>query len=344
MQQAAEDRAVARSLDSLKVTTCDTVGDVDDEAGSWEVCCAMCGVTGTKLKRCSKCRTTSYCNRECQKGHWKTHKHSCAILSRQSDVAKTQFVPPTPDKSWGAGVIWLHGLGDTGAGWTHLQHQLGWQVTKAAGAAAKWLFPTAPEQKVTCNGGFSMRSWMDLEAIPVVVGCKDAASDIRDSIRHVHEHIDALLAEGIPADKVVVGGFSQGGCLALLATLSYPKKLAGGVVLSGWLALRDQLKHTGAAAGGEGSESGSGGGSGGGSGAAREMLHSANAETRILWCHGDADDKVLHECQLSGVSALEELGVSVTSRTYPGLGHASSPAETKDVGSFLEAVLKQQQQ
>ena len=55
---------------------------------------------------------------------------------------------------------------------------------------------------------------------------------------------------------------AQVGCLALLATLSYPKKLAGGVVLSGWLALRDQLKqkHTGAAAGGEGSESGAGAG------------------------------------------------------------------------------------
>ena len=56
-------------------------------------------------------------------------------------------------------VIWLHGLGDSGDGWSHLRRE--------RGVRAEWQFPTAPPQPVSCNGGHRMTSWMDLEEIPV---------------------------------------------------------------------------------------------------------------------------------------------------------------------------------
>ena len=56
-------------------------------------------------------------------------------------------------------VIWLHGLGDSGDGWSHLRREMG--------VRAEWQFPTAPTQPVSCNGGHRMTSWMDLEEIPV---------------------------------------------------------------------------------------------------------------------------------------------------------------------------------
>lgn len=45
--------------------------------------CAQCSKTaadlnGANFSRCSKCRQTLYCNRDCQKAHWKTHKKVCA--------------------------------------------------------------------------------------------------------------------------------------------------------------------------------------------------------------------------------------------------------------------------
>ena len=253
----------------------------------------------------------------------------------QDNVAKTPFVPPVGAMSkFSAGVVWLHGLGDTGAGWSFLQGEIGGAVGAAVGGAVKWIFPTAPTAGVTCNGGFEMTSWMDLEDIPVAPvrpaplppspftspeqrrgsgqGCKDAVDDIKASMEIVHGHVDSLVAEGIPPEKIVIGGFSQGGCMALASTLGYSKRLAGGVVLSGWLAMEDQ--YPGAVA-------------------------PANKATPLLWGHGGADPTVLTACQAHGIAALQKAGCTVEKATYPGLGHGSSPQEIEDVKDFLSKVL-----
>jgi len=128
----------------------------------------------------------------------------------------------------------------------------------------------------------------------------------------VHGHVDSLVAEGIPPEKIVIGGFSQGGCMALASTLGYSKRLAGGVVLSGWLAMEDQ--YPGAVA-------------------------PANKATPLLWGHGGADPTVLTACQAHGIAALQKAGCTVEKATYPGLGHGSSPQEMEDVKDFLSKVL-----
>lgn len=51
-------------------------------------------------------------------------------------------------------IIWLHGLGDTGRGWAHLPREL------RLGPQVSFSFPDAPQQPVTCNGGYVMTSWM----------------------------------------------------------------------------------------------------------------------------------------------------------------------------------------
>jgi len=40
--------------------------------------CSSCGKRDPKLLRCGLCKTTLYCNAECQKAHWPVHKKSCA--------------------------------------------------------------------------------------------------------------------------------------------------------------------------------------------------------------------------------------------------------------------------
>jgi hypothetical protein len=97
--------------------------------------------------------------------HWKEHKPNCINID---NVVSTPFVPPVGKMSkFSAGVVWLHGLGDSGAGWSFLQHEIGASLAKTVGGPLKWVFPTAPTAPVTCNGGFSMTSWMDLDDIPV---------------------------------------------------------------------------------------------------------------------------------------------------------------------------------
>ena len=106
---------------------------------------------------------------------------------------------------WAAGIVWLHGLGDSGAGWKFIEGELGSRLTQKLGGNVKWLFPTAPTAPVSCNGGYPSTSWMDLEAIPVRPGCKDAKGDIKASLLLVHAQVAALEAEGIPTSKIAIG-------------------------------------------------------------------------------------------------------------------------------------------
>ncbi len=57
----------------------------------------------------------------------------------------------------------------------------------------------------------------------------------------VHQLIDNEIAAGIAPNRIVVGGFSMGGALALYAALTYNKPLAGIIALSSFLALRNKL-------------------------------------------------------------------------------------------------------
>ncbi|EOD31397.1 hypothetical protein EMIHUDRAFT_56777, partial [Emiliania huxleyi CCMP1516] len=125
-------------------------------------------------------------------------------------------------------IIWLHGLGDTGRGWSHLKHEL------RLPQAVRYAFPDAPESPVTCNGGYVMTSWMDLETIPIGNGLPDDAKGLADSTQIIHALIDAEVAKGTASEDIVLGGFSQGGAMALLAGYSYAKRLAGVACLSGW--------------------------------------------------------------------------------------------------------------
>ena len=64
--------------------------------------CSYCGKTSENLKKCTRCQTVQYCNRDCQQKHWKLHKVSCkegvdpATLAATTSAAATQADrPPT---------------------------------------------------------------------------------------------------------------------------------------------------------------------------------------------------------------------------------------------------------
>ena len=153
-------------------------------------------------------------------------------------AAAMAAVPGGPPPA--AAVVFLHGLGDTPAGWKSIEPQLGPRLEERLGGRVKWVFPAAPMSRVTISGGALQTSWFDIFDWPIGVSARDDRDGLLRSAEKLQEIVAGLEAEGVPSNKIVIGGFSQGGAITLLACHRYPKTLAGCVCLSGWLTLRDE--------------------------------------------------------------------------------------------------------
>ncbi len=208
---------------------------------------------------------------------------------------------PNPD----ACVIWLHGLGDTGEGWSQVVGALGLPRTKAV----RFIFPHAPSMPVTINNGMRMPAWYDF---------KDADFSSRADLAGVRKsqaQIEAIIANeakrGIPARRIVLAGFSQGGAMALYAGLRHPARLAGIVALSTYLI--------------------------DGPGLATEATP-ANRDVPIFMAHGTQDPVVRLAWAEMSQRALNDAGWRVDWHTYP-MAHAAVQEEIVACGKFLTAVL-----
>eukprot|EP00946_MAST-07B_sp_MAST-7B-sp1_P003007 g3007.t1 len=210
-----------------------------------------------------------------------------------------------------AAVVFLHGLGDTPAGWKSIEPQLGPRLEERLGGRVKWVFPAAPMSRVTISGGALQTSWFDIFDWPIGVSARDDRDGLLRSAEKLQEIVAGLEAEGVPSNKIVIGGFSQGGAITLLACHRYPKTLAGCVCLSGWLTLRDEWAS------------------------ARVKEN----KTPIFWGHGTEDPVVLPEQVAAGLEIFKaHPDISVRSDMYP-MGHSSHPSEISDMYDFLAGVL-----
>ena len=117
---------------------------------------------------------------------------------------------------------------------------------------------------------------------------------------------------GIPANRIVVGGFSQGCVMGLLTALTAEYKFAGVVALSGYLPLHNKLMS---------------------------MVSDANRKTPIFWGHGDVDQVVRYSYGQQSVEILQKNKFNVKFNTYRHLGHGSSPQEIRDLLVFLQQAL-----
>lgn len=86
-----------------------------------------------------------------------------------------------------------------------------------------------------------MTSWFDLTTWPISLQEPEGPTGMDASVKSIHAQLDGIVAGGVPSEQIVLGGFSQGGTLSVLAGLTYPKKLAGVISISGWGAYREQL-------------------------------------------------------------------------------------------------------
>jgi phospholipase/carboxylesterase len=204
-----------------------------------------------------------------------------------------------------AAVIWLHGLGADGHDFAGLVPELDLSNCPPI----RFVFPHAPSMPVTVNGGYVMPAWYDILG-PNLVSQQDAAG-IQASERAIVALIAHEVARGIPAERIVLAGFSQGCAMALHTGLRLPQRLAGIMALSGYLPLADRL--------------------------AAER-HAANARTPVFMAHGTQDPVVVVARGEASRDALATLGQPVQWHSYP-MPHSLHPREIADISAFLAQVL-----
>lgn len=204
---------------------------------------------------------------------------------------------PAPKHS----VIWLHGLGADG----HDFEPIVPEFRHPALPPVRFVFPNAPVRPVTLNQGMPMRAWFDVFGLE-----RDTREDI-DGIRAMRQKLIALIQHefdrGVPAEHIVLAGFSQGCAMTLYTGLRFDRQLAGLIGLSGYLPLRNTTKAE---------------------------RHPANAQTPVFLAHGLMDPVVPISFAETSRDTLQALGQPHEWHTYP-MAHAVHPQEIADIRDFL---------
>lgn len=205
-------------------------------------------------------------------------------------------VPPV------AVVIWLHGLGADGHDFEAIVPQL----RLPADLPVRFVFPHAPEISVTAFGGQRARAWFDFDP----AGGTDLPG-LTKSMLQIQDLIQNEIDTGMPAERILLAGFSQGGVMALHTALYYPKRLAGILALSTFLVEGDKLALG---------------------------KSPANEKIPILMCHGQQDAVLPMSLGQSSLAQLESAGYAVKWREYP-MGHEVCLQEIQEISRWLQAVL-----
>jgi phospholipase/carboxylesterase len=149
-----------------------------------------------------------------------------------SEILETVEVSTGQDPHYS--VIWLHGLGADGHDFEPIVPAL-----DLAGLSIRFVFPHAPVRPVTLNGGMAMRAWFDILDLD-----RDGKVD-EQGIRAGAAQVEALIQRenqrGIPDERIVLAGFSQGGAIALHLGLRRSSALAGIMALSTYMPLARTL-------------------------------------------------------------------------------------------------------
>lgn len=207
-----------------------------------------------------------------------------------------------PDSGPAAVVIWLHGLGADGHDFEPILPLL----RLPEELPIRFVFPHAPEMPISAFGGQVARGWFDFDPAggTELPGIEKSALRIRDLIQ---QEID----DGMPPERILLAGFSQGGVMAFHTALYYPKRLAGILALSTFLAHSENLGSVEA---------------------------EVNREIPILMCHGQRDEVLPMSLGRSSYEALQRGGYAVEWFEYP-VGHEVCLEEIHEISRWLQAVL-----
>ncbi|KAI5221797.1 Phospholipase/carboxylesterase [Aureobasidium subglaciale] len=179
-----------------------------------------------------------------------------------------------------------------------------------------FIFPNAPEIPISVNMGMRMpgvntvlttlqMSFDDIQQ-------HEDEAGITRSQAYIHSLIAKEIEKGIPSERIVLGGFSQGGAMSIMSGVTAPSRLGGVFGLSCYLLLRGKI---------------------------RDMIPSENPnkQTPIFMGHGDADPVVRYQWGQATAQTLQEWGWNVDFKTYKGLPHSAAPQEINDLERYIKA-------
>ena len=208
-----------------------------------------------------------------------------------------QETGPNPQLS----IIWMHGLGADANDFAPAVPAL----SLGPDRPMRFIFPNAPLRPVTINGGMVMRAWFDVLGVEMDSRIDEAG--VRESAAAVELLVEKELARGVPAHRILLAGFSQGGAVALFSALRYPQELGGVIALSTYLPARAHVDT-------EASD--------------------ANRRIPIFMAHGEFDNVLPISLGERSRDWLRETGYRVQWKSYP-MEHAVIPQELGDIREFL---------
>ncbi len=200
-------------------------------------------------------------------------------------------------------VIWLHGLGADGHDFEGILPQL--QLPE--NHTIRFIFPHAPVQPVTINGGMTMRSWYDI--VSMEIADRVDINGVEQSVAVINESIDQQKQLGIEVKNILLAGFSQGGLIALNAGLNCSESLAGILALSTYYpepCFKESINRS--------------------------------AICPIFMAHGNYDQVIPITVAQDSKNFLESKGIEIEWRTYP-MEHSVCMQEIEDIADWIKARL-----
>ncbi len=205
------------------------------------------------------------------------------------------------DPQWS--VIWLHGLGADGHDFAPIVPQL----VREHWPAIRFVFPHAPVQPITINNGLPMRAWYDI--VGMDFRSRADSAGVAASVQLLDGLIEAETARGIPVERILLAGFSQGGAIVLSAALRRRWPVAGLIALSTYL---PDAETAAAAAATEG------------------------PLPPVFMAHGQDDPVIPQAVAVHSGQTLRELGFPVELHSYR-MAHQVCAEEIQALGDWLDA-------
>lgn len=230
-----------------------------------------------------------------------------SMKSTNNDGDGGRGVTITPNSGKYSNVlIFMHGLGDTADGWASMMPSLNLHDTK-------FILPTASSIPISINGGGRMPGWFDIYELSMT--SKEDRDGFAKSSSRIKSIIQKELDSGIDSKKIIIGGFSQGGAVALHVSLRLEHQLGGCVALSTWLPFRDDFPAS---------------------------LTESAKKLPIFQVHGSADNVVNFQWGSSSSEVLKSMIKDPVPQfmTIEGMGHSSDPEEMDALHLFLKNHFK----
>ncbi|MEM9624114.1 MAG: alpha/beta fold hydrolase [Pseudomonadota bacterium] len=199
-------------------------------------------------------------------------------------------------------VIWMHGLGADATDFEPIVPMLDLQQP------LRFVFPNAPVRPITINGGMEMRGWYDIDPGAPLAG----TADIEQACAAIGQLVRNEVEQGIPAEKICLAGFSQGGVIALQLGLSHPDRLRGIMALSTYLHDHEHVA---------------------------ERVSFANIDIPVFMAHGLSDPMIPITRAITSREALHGLNYAVEWHEY-AMGHQVCPQEIADIAQWLNQIYR----